>query len=154
MKRPTYHNKWASVLVKLNKYPWFNKASSQALQQSLDRMFKKFFEKQASYPKFKKKKFFCQTFCVPQHIQFYIKEDNPKYSYIELLEYKAKRCEIEVIKASRYYPSSQMCSECGYINKEVKDLSVREWICPVCRVHHDRGVNAAKNLARYGLMLQ
>jgi len=73
--------------------------------------------------------------------------------FLELLEYKAKRCGIEVIKANRYYPSSQMCSECGYINKEVKDLSVREWTCPVCGAHHDRDVNAAKNLARYGLML-
>ncbi|MDI3530043.1 MAG: putative transposase [Thermoanaerobacter sp.] len=71
----------------------------------------------------------------------------------ELLEYKAKRCGIEIIKADRYYPSSQMCSECGYINKEVKNLSIREWTCPECGAHHDRDVNAAKNLAKYGLIL-
>ncbi|WP_231556600.1 MULTISPECIES: transposase [Thermotoga] len=28
-----------------------------------------------------------------------------------------------MIKASRYYPSSQLCSECGYINKEAKEWS-------------------------------
>ncbi|MBB6062130.1 putative transposase [Thermosipho japonicus] len=71
----------------------------------------------------------------------------------ELLEYKAKRCGIEIIKADRYYPSSQMCSECGYINKEVKNLSIREWTCLECGAHHDRDVNAAKNLAKYGLIL-
>jgi putative transposase len=73
--------------------------------------------------------------------------------FIVILNYKAKRNGIELIKADRFYASSQTCSVCGYVNKEVKELRVREWTCPVCGAHHDRDVNAAKNLAKYGLML-
>jgi putative transposase len=73
--------------------------------------------------------------------------------FITILEYKAKRKGIELIKADGFYASSQICSVCGYVNKEVKELRVREWTCPVCGAHHDRDVNAAKNLAKYGLML-
>ena len=54
-----------------------------------------------------------------------------------------------MIKIDRFYPSSQICSECGYVNKKVKSLSIREWICPNCGKHHDRDVNAAINILRY-----
>jgi putative transposase len=73
--------------------------------------------------------------------------------FIVILNYKAKRNGIELIKADRFYASSQICNVCGYKNEEVKDLNIRRWVCPECGREHDRDVNAAKNLAKYGLML-
>jgi putative transposase len=46
--------------------------------------------------------------------------------FIVILNYKAKRNGIELIRADRFYASSQICSVCGHVNKEVKDLRIRE----------------------------
>lgn len=48
------------------------------------------------------------------------------FKFIQMLEYKAKLYHKKLIKVDTYYPSSQRCSNCGYINKNMKDLSVRE----------------------------
>nr|DAX48569.1 MAG TPA: endonuclease [Caudoviricetes sp.] len=72
-------------------------------------------------------------------------------SFIAMISYKAEWNDKKVVKIDRFYPSSQTCSGCGYINQQVKDLSVREWKCPDCHAHHDRDVNAAINILRVGL---
>lgn len=69
------------------------------------------------------------------------------------LEYKADWYDKKVISVSKFYPSSQTCSNCGYINKKTKDLSVRTWICPKCGVTHDRDINAAKNILAEGIRI-
>lgn len=66
--------------------------------------------------------------------------------FFRMLEYKAGLHGGKVIKIEPFYPSSQICSECGHRNEKVKDLSVREWICLKCGTNHDRDINAAKNI--------
>ena len=55
-----------------------------------------------------------------------------------------------LIRIDRWYPSSQICSGCGSMHPEVKDLSVREWFCDHCLQYHDRDINAARNIREEG----
>jgi putative transposase len=68
---------------------------------------------------------------------------------VRRLEDKCKWYGRTLVVADKWFASSQRCSECGHIGGK-KPLDVREWTCSKCSAHHDRDINAAKNLSRVG----
>ena len=79
--------------------------------------------------------------------------ENPISEIIRVLKYKANLNNKKLIQIDRYYPSSQICSSCNYQNKDVKDLSIRKWECPVCHTIHERDYNAAVNIMFEGVKI-
>lgn len=73
-------------------------------------------------------------------------------AFVRMLEYKTNWHEKKVSKISRWFPSSQICSDCGFSSGK-KPLSVREWTCTKCGSHHDRDINASINILNEGLRL-
>ena len=71
--------------------------------------------------------------------------------FLRQLEYKCEWYGKNLVKIPQYYASSQTCHVCGYKNADVKDLKVREWLCPECGMNHDRDINAAKNILNKGM---
>ncbi|MCZ1678539.1 RNA-guided endonuclease TnpB family protein, partial [Enterococcus faecium] len=56
--------------------------------------------------------------------------------FVTKLQYKADWYGRKIIKVDKWFPSSQICSECGHKDGK-KSLEIREWTCPVCHTHHD-----------------
>ena len=74
-------------------------------------------------------------------------------SFVAKLQYKADWYGREIIKVDTWFPSSQICSECGHKDGK-KPLDIREWTCPICHTHHDRDINASINILTEGLRIQ
>ena len=74
-------------------------------------------------------------------------------SFVTKLQYKADWYGKEIIKLDTWFPSSQICSNCGHRDGK-KSLDIREWTCPICHAHHDRDINASINILNEGLRIQ
>ena len=73
-------------------------------------------------------------------------------TFLNYLSYKLEWLNKKLIKVDRYYPSSQLCSSCGYRKTDLT-LNQRHWICPECRKNHDRDYNAAINIKKEGIRI-
>lgn len=74
--------------------------------------------------------------------------------FVSMIEYKALWYGRTIVKIDRFYPSTQICSSCGFKNtslRGLKGLKVREWFCPKCGKVHDRDLNASRNIHKEGL---
>ena len=86
-------------------------------------------------------KFYCYGKCI---------NDNAFGMFCRFLAYKLRDQNKYLVKTPKTFASTQLCSSCGYKNAETKDVSVREWTCPVCGEHHDRDKNSCNNLLKEG----
>ena len=65
---------------------------------------------------------------------------------------RAQRTGARLVAIDRWSPSSKTCSACGAVKADMT-LAIREWDCPECGTHHDRDINAAKNIKALGIQM-
>ena len=71
---------------------------------------------------------------------------------VSMLKYKAAWHNRRIIEIGRFFPSSKLCSSCGY-RMNYMGLEIRKWTCPQCNTIHDRDINAAINIMNEGLKI-
>lgn len=71
--------------------------------------------------------------------------------FVELLKYKAEWYGVNIMQIGRFEPSSKTCSVCGSIKQDLT-LADRIWKCKDCGTEHDRDINAAVNIKKFGIV--
>ena len=84
-----------------------------------------------------------------RHLSEKIQEQN-FFRFRQMMEYKCNKYNIKIVFADRWFPSSKTCSCCRHVKHDLK-LKDRKYICSECGLVIDRDLNAAVNLANYGL---
>ena len=77
---------------------------------------------------------------------------NGLYEIVMQLQYKCDWNDVDFVQVDRFFPSSQLCSNCGYQHHDL-GLGVGKWVCPECKTFHDRDINAAINIRDEGLRI-
>ena len=72
------------------------------------------------------------------------------HQFVEILKFKCFKHNREFVQVGRWTATTKPCSDCGFHNENLS-LSDRQWTCPECGSHHDRDVNAARNILRAAL---
>ena len=73
-------------------------------------------------------------------------------NFLNYLSYKLDWLNKKLVKVNRYFPSSQICSSCGYRKSDLT-LNQRSWICPQCGTKHNRDINASINIKKEGIRM-
>ena len=73
-------------------------------------------------------------------------------TFLNQLKYKLEWLNKKLVKVDKYFPSSQLCSECGYRKTDLL-LKNKTWICPNCGAKHNRDHNAAVNIKKEGIRM-
>ncbi len=76
--------------------------------------------------------------------------DSAWATFIRYLKYKSEWYGRQFIRVDTFFPSSQICSKCGYQNQEIKGINKKIWTCPECGSIHQRDVNAGVNILHEG----
>ena len=71
--------------------------------------------------------------------------------FVKMLRHKSKWYGKNIIQIGRFEPSSKTCSVCGSIKQDLT-LKDREWACDNCGIKHDRDINAAINIKKFGIV--
>lgn len=78
--------------------------------------------------------------------------DNGYGMFLNMLEYKLTERHKYLVKVDKWFPSSQVCHNCGTLHPEMKDLGQRMMRCD-CGVVMNRDQNAAINIKKEGLRM-
>lgn len=160
-----------------NEFVWLKDIDKFALTNAiydLDSAYKMFFKENSGFPTFKNKRNHNKSYTtnftnnnievdfngsedlkISNIIKNYnftkSKADLGWWDFMRKLDYKAKWYGRTYHKINTWHTGSQTCSYCGALNKKVRLLSVREWVCEVCGSIHYRDKNAVADILSKGL---